>query len=265
MATFTQDEVDFLKPQGNEECAKTWLGLWDTKRAIKQDQRDFMIEKYERKRYYLEPASPLMALPSGRQLAANKANSQNLNGVTNGIQQQLLQQQQQKANDLAVLKSVTLTPPSSIRLNKPPQSSNGMNHRNGQSIFQEQFQENTGSPLFKQCGPKAINGHRPNSSSASSTGSDVNNKFTPDTDFVADFSKADFFNVTTKGHSNVNNNGLVNSLVGSNNNKNGFVMMNGSDNSNSFLKATSNGQVLNGIMENFADFEHNQIYNAAGM
>ncbi|XP_036340327.1 uncharacterized protein DDB_G0283357-like [Rhagoletis pomonella] len=62
MATFTQDDVDYLKSHGNDECAKTWLGLWDPKRAGHQDQRELMIDKYERKRYYLEPASPLKSL-----------------------------------------------------------------------------------------------------------------------------------------------------------------------------------------------------------
>ena len=50
MATFLADEVDFVRCHGNDECAKTWLGLWDTKRVIKQDHREFMVDKYERKR-----------------------------------------------------------------------------------------------------------------------------------------------------------------------------------------------------------------------
>lgn len=50
MATFTAEELEFIKQRGNDECAKTWLGLWDPKRAIKQEQREFMIDKYEQKR-----------------------------------------------------------------------------------------------------------------------------------------------------------------------------------------------------------------------
>lgn len=30
--------------------SKTWLGLWDPKRKIKQDHKDFMSDKYEKKR-----------------------------------------------------------------------------------------------------------------------------------------------------------------------------------------------------------------------
>lgn len=51
MATFTSEELEFIKQRGNDVCAKTWLGLWDPKRAIKQDQREFMIDKYEQKRF----------------------------------------------------------------------------------------------------------------------------------------------------------------------------------------------------------------------
>lgn len=50
MATFTPDEIEFVRSHGNDECSKTWLGLWDTKRIIKQEHREFMVDKYERKR-----------------------------------------------------------------------------------------------------------------------------------------------------------------------------------------------------------------------
>lgn len=52
MATFTSEEIEFIKEHGNELCAKTWLGLWDPKRVHTQDQRELIIEKYERKRYF---------------------------------------------------------------------------------------------------------------------------------------------------------------------------------------------------------------------
>lgn len=50
MATFTTEEIEFINSHGNELCAKTWLGLWDPKRVHTQDQRELMIDKYERKR-----------------------------------------------------------------------------------------------------------------------------------------------------------------------------------------------------------------------
>ena len=63
MATFTQEEIDFLKERGNEYCRRIWLGLLhpdsnlpnlDTK--DEQKLKDLMSEKYEMKRYYLNPS-----------------------------------------------------------------------------------------------------------------------------------------------------------------------------------------------------------------
>lgn len=60
MATFTQDEIDFLKERGNEFCRAIWLGLMpqSTTHTSKDEQKmkDFMSAKYELKRYYLDPA-----------------------------------------------------------------------------------------------------------------------------------------------------------------------------------------------------------------
>lgn len=50
MAKFTPEELEYIRMHGNDECAKTWLGLWDSKRTLKQEHRDFMVDKYERKR-----------------------------------------------------------------------------------------------------------------------------------------------------------------------------------------------------------------------
>lgn len=62
MATFTQDEIDFIKEHGNEYCRRIWLGLinsnspqnLDTK--DEQKMKDLMSAKYELKRYYLDPS-----------------------------------------------------------------------------------------------------------------------------------------------------------------------------------------------------------------
>ncbi|XP_011692545.1 PREDICTED: arf-GAP domain and FG repeat-containing protein 2 isoform X2 [Wasmannia auropunctata] len=62
MATFTQDEIDFIKQHGNEYCRRIWLGLmnanspqnFDTK--DEQKMKDLMSAKYELKRYYLDPS-----------------------------------------------------------------------------------------------------------------------------------------------------------------------------------------------------------------
>ncbi|XP_020296829.1 arf-GAP domain and FG repeat-containing protein 1 [Pseudomyrmex gracilis] len=62
MATFTQEEIDFIKERGNEYCRRIWLGLmnsnspqnFDTK--DEQKMKDLMSAKYELKRYYLDPS-----------------------------------------------------------------------------------------------------------------------------------------------------------------------------------------------------------------
>ncbi|XP_011346484.1 arf-GAP domain and FG repeat-containing protein 1 isoform X2 [Ooceraea biroi] len=62
MATFSQEEIDFIKEHGNEYCRRIWLGLmnsnspqnFDTK--DEQKMKDLMSAKYELKRYYLDPS-----------------------------------------------------------------------------------------------------------------------------------------------------------------------------------------------------------------
>ncbi|EFN85603.1 arf-GAP domain and FG repeat-containing protein 1 isoform X1 [Harpegnathos saltator] len=62
MATFSQEEIDFIKEHGNEYCKRIWLGLmnsnspqnFDTK--DEQKMKDLMSAKYELKRYYLDPS-----------------------------------------------------------------------------------------------------------------------------------------------------------------------------------------------------------------
>lgn len=62
MATFTQDEIDFVKERGNEHCKRIWLGLMDSSlpqnldTKDEQKMKDLMSAKYEHKRWYLDPS-----------------------------------------------------------------------------------------------------------------------------------------------------------------------------------------------------------------
>lgn len=298
MATFTQEEIDFVRQNGNDACSRTWLGLWDPKRAIKQEHRDFMIDKYERKRYYLEPASPLKSLPTNGTTATSTATASaannNINGSSTNINGNSSSSSSSKncAENLVPLKTITLTPPTSLRLSRTSSNSSsglangGSNSHTGSSTnlkFQQQFTPDdsnffsdppkilpptpqkhssnhhqrlngtvNGSTFERNQKNGLLTSTNNNNNAATTTASNgVNpaNKFTPDTDFVADFSNANII---------VNNNGLKNG--GSNHRRlsNGF-----SENGNG-----CNGQALNGNgseTENFADFEHNTIYNAAGL
>jgi len=63
MSSFTSDEVDFLRNKGNIYCHKVWLGLYDKSHGFSVDLKDdeavkeFIIQKYEKKRYYVDPSS----------------------------------------------------------------------------------------------------------------------------------------------------------------------------------------------------------------
>lgn len=64
MATFTPEEIEFIRSRGNDYCRRVWLGLYDGESVNFSDEqsvRDFMSDKYEKKRYYLEgAANPVM-------------------------------------------------------------------------------------------------------------------------------------------------------------------------------------------------------------
>lgn len=60
MATFTPEELEFIKARGNDYCRRVWLGLYEGESVNFTDEqsvKDFMSDKYEKKRYYLD--SPL--------------------------------------------------------------------------------------------------------------------------------------------------------------------------------------------------------------
>uniref|UniRef100_A0A2R5LML2 Putative autotransporter n=1 Tax=Ornithodoros turicata TaxID=34597 RepID=A0A2R5LML2_9ACAR len=61
MTTFTPEEIEQIKSKGNEYCKYVWLGLYDSRCPMEPDSRDeqrtrdLMIQKYERKRWYVDP------------------------------------------------------------------------------------------------------------------------------------------------------------------------------------------------------------------
>ncbi|XP_063358244.1 arf-GAP domain and FG repeat-containing protein 1 [Cydia amplana] len=57
MATFTPEEIEFIKVRGNDYCRRVWLGLYEGESVNFTDEqsvKDFMSDKYEKKRYYLD-------------------------------------------------------------------------------------------------------------------------------------------------------------------------------------------------------------------
>ncbi|BFZ00827.1 hypothetical protein BsWGS_03866 [Bradybaena similaris] len=65
MASFTPEEMDFLKCHGNELNRKVYLGLYDSRSWPEPDSRDeqrvrdYMVQKYENKRWYVAPTDSM--------------------------------------------------------------------------------------------------------------------------------------------------------------------------------------------------------------
>lgn len=82
MATFSQEEIDFIKEHGNDYCRRVWLGLMnmnppqnlDTK--DEQKMKDLMSAKYELKRYYLDPS-----IANQNNTAQQKSSSSNSSSI----------------------------------------------------------------------------------------------------------------------------------------------------------------------------------------
>lgn len=73
MTTFTPEEIEQIKHKGNEYCKYVWLGLYDSRCPMEPDSRDeqrtrdMMIQKYERKRWYVDPEQALQRMRADQQ------------------------------------------------------------------------------------------------------------------------------------------------------------------------------------------------------
>ncbi|KAL6419823.1 hypothetical protein ACFW04_004755 [Cataglyphis niger] len=82
MATFSQEEIDFIKEHGNDYCRKVWLGLMNMNPPLnldtkdEQKMKDLMSAKYELKRYYLDPS-----IANQNNTAQQKSSSSNSSGI----------------------------------------------------------------------------------------------------------------------------------------------------------------------------------------
>ncbi|XP_066156107.1 arf-GAP domain and FG repeat-containing protein 1 isoform X2 [Euwallacea fornicatus] len=91
MATFTPEEIDTIRNKGNDHCRNVWLGLYEgTPRVFSDEQqvRDFMLEKYERKRYYIEVTMTKPEVQDTRPWTTASVNGTGklpINGTKNGL------------------------------------------------------------------------------------------------------------------------------------------------------------------------------------
>ncbi|XP_059082260.1 arf-GAP domain and FG repeat-containing protein 1-like isoform X2 [Tigriopus californicus] len=71
MSSFSADEIDFLRSRGNLWCQLVWLGLYEGHRSPEgmdeERVKEFIIEKYEKKRYYVDPSTIASTLPQPNQ------------------------------------------------------------------------------------------------------------------------------------------------------------------------------------------------------
>ncbi|XP_071033658.1 arf-GAP domain and FG repeat-containing protein 1 isoform X1 [Parasteatoda tepidariorum] len=88
MTTFTPEEIEYLKSRGNEYCRYVWLGTFDTNSSsieseVSDDQRkrDFMIQKYEKKRWHVDPEIAVKKMQSAGTMRHKQeaVHSQNFN------------------------------------------------------------------------------------------------------------------------------------------------------------------------------------------
>nr|XP_020655432.1 arf-GAP domain and FG repeat-containing protein 2 [Pogona vitticeps] len=79
MTTFTEGEVQFLQTRGNEACRKIWLGTFDSRTSLLPDSQDpqkvkeFLQEKYEKKRWYVSPEQAKGSAPLALQSSTAEA------------------------------------------------------------------------------------------------------------------------------------------------------------------------------------------------
>merc|ERR1719268_744152 len=85
MSTFSNDEVEMMRSKGNAWCAAVWCGTYNKANYpvdFKDDEKikEFIISKYEKKRYYVDPSQARItrvssASPAPEQLSTASSRS----------------------------------------------------------------------------------------------------------------------------------------------------------------------------------------------
>lgn len=191
MATFTPEEVELVQNRGNDCCRRTWLGLYEgaplSEGRDEQQIHDLMVDKYERRRYYID--QPVSG--NGGSLSNNNASS-SISGTSIS-----------RANGVGIAFGGSSTATKPLSLNGSTDNSTTIRHHsplrringiaNGSSIDNIGRMKNNGITIS-----------RPVVSSA------MTHNSLKTTDFIANFDSADIFNAT---NNNNNNNGISNGIV----------------------------------------------------
>ncbi|XP_012549979.2 arf-GAP domain and FG repeat-containing protein 1 isoform X2 [Bombyx mori] len=183
MATFTPEEIEFIKSRGNDYCRLVWLGLYDGESinfTDEQSVRDFMLDKYEKKRYYLDAPTN--------------------NSVVNGNVSTKNYKSKAKAGNVAA----SVTPLISIS----PQSSKNASNKNAIQTAKlvNNLLPTTGTDVSQRIS-RPVSSGQPllNSASALTVAAPTATVAPPVPDFPVDFSTANIYN-SSQYNNNMNNN-----------------------------------------------------------
>ncbi|CAD5113101.1 DgyrCDS2292 [Dimorphilus gyrociliatus] len=148
MASFTTEEMEFLKSRGNDFCRKVYLGLYDAHKSMEpntkdeQKLRDFMTHKYEKKRWYVAPTEAFHE-EARRMNSIEKSGELKPRNVLGGIQSSISQSR--------VLPSISAPPPASISINSHHIKKPSNLITDLQDPFQEsQLETSSSKPVMQQ-------------------------------------------------------------------------------------------------------------------
>ncbi|CAH1781941.1 unnamed protein product [Owenia fusiformis] len=114
MTSFSPDDIEYLKCHGNDYCRKVWLGLYDSRSGAEPDSRDenkvkeFMSQKYEKKRWYVAPNESMKEEAKHMNQAAidNKADTKSIRTIAPNAPKLVVNQYQKPPSEPAVQKPV---------------------------------------------------------------------------------------------------------------------------------------------------------------
>nr|XP_022912768.1 arf-GAP domain and FG repeat-containing protein 1 [Onthophagus taurus] len=132
MATFTPEEIELMQQKGNEYCRRTWLGLYEgqplTEGAPRDEQHvhDLMVEKYERRRYYVEPATAATLANGGG--SSQRVKPSTLNSSSSSF---VSESKPIRLNGMVAEKNEKNLLPRPNGISRPIVNGNGVNNNNG--------------------------------------------------------------------------------------------------------------------------------------
>lgn len=199
MATFTSEEVELVQNRGNDYCRRMWLGLYEgaplTEGRDEQQIHDLMVDKYEKRRYYIDqPVSSKNNVGPGSNISSSSVNS----NVNNSNHSHNI-----RANGGLTTFGVTSSSTTSSNSGTAKISS-AYNDINTSSRHQSPLRLANGS--VDSIGNNRMKTNGITISRPVVPASMTHNNTIKSADFVANFDSADIFNAANNNNTNSNNN-----------------------------------------------------------